>query len=103
MNELVIMTTTDTLELARKIASGLVEANEAACVNIIPGIQSIYRWQGKVCNEGEFLLMIKSSEEKFEAVNARIHALHTYEVPEVIAVPLAAGDPRYLEWLRSSL
>src|SRR5512136_1375090 len=103
MDDLIIMTTTDSFELAQKIASALVEANEAACVNIIPGIRSIYRWQGKVCNEGEYLLLIKSSEGKFEAINARIHALHTYEVPEVIAVPLAAGDSRYLEWLRSSL
>jgi periplasmic divalent cation tolerance protein len=102
MNESIIMTTTDSFELAQKIASALVEANEAACVNIIPGIRSIYRWQGNVCDEGEVLLLIKSSEEKFEAINTRIHALHTYEVPEVIAVPVTAGDPRYLEWLRSS-
>jgi periplasmic divalent cation tolerance protein len=101
MNELIIMSTTDTLELAQKIASALVEANEAACVNIVPGIRSIYRWQGKMCDEAEFLLLIKSTGEKFEAINSRIHALHTYQVPEVIAVAITAGDPAYLRWLHS--
>ena len=103
MNEILIMSTADTLDLAQEIASALIQAREAACVNIIPGIRSIYRWEGKVCDEGEFLLIIKSSAERFEAVRSRIRLLHTYKVPEVIAIPIAAGDPAYLAWLRSSL
>jgi len=102
MNEILILSTTDSLELARKIASALVEAREAACVNIVPGIESIYRWEGKVCDEMEFLLLIKSTTEKFEHVRSRIRALHTYQVPEVIALPITVGDPDYLAWLHES-
>ncbi len=101
MNEILVMSTTDTLELAQKIASALVQANEAACVNIIPGIRSVYRWEGKICDEGEFLLLIKSSSERFEAIKSRIRMLHTYQLPEVIAVPITAGDSAYLAWLHS--
>jgi periplasmic divalent cation tolerance protein len=103
MTEILVLSTTDTPELARKIAFALVEANEAACVNIVPGIRSVYRWEGKVCDETEFLLLIKSTAERFEAINARIHQLHTYQVPEVIAVPITAGDPAYLRWIRDSI
>jgi len=102
MSEILVLCTTDTIELAQKIASALVQANEAACVNIIPGMRSVYRWEGKVCDESEFLLLIKSTAEKFDAVNSRIHQLHTYQVPEVIAVPITAGDSGYLAWLRSN-
>ncbi len=103
MNEILLMSTADTLDLAWKIASALVNGGEAACVNIVPGIRSIYRWEGKLCDEREFLLLIKTSSEKFEAVRSRICSLHTYEVPEVIAVPITAIDSTYLAWLRSSL
>jgi periplasmic divalent cation tolerance protein len=103
MGEILILNTTDTPELGQKIASALVEAREAACVNIISGIRSIYTWQGKVCDEGECLLLIKSSAEKFEAVRATIRHLHSYDVPEIIAVPITAGDPHYLDWLASSI
>jgi len=99
MSAILILSTTDSLELAHKIASALVEAREAACVNILPGIRSIYRWEGKVCDEGEFLMFIKSSDEQFEAIRSRIRQLHTYQVPEIIAVPINAGDPDYLGWL----
>ena len=103
MNEILVLSTTDTLELAQKIASALVQAHEAACVNIVPGIRSVYVWEGKECNEQECLLLIKSTSEKFEAVRARIRQLHSYQVPEIIAVPVTAGDPAYLAWLHSSL
>jgi len=103
MNEILILSTTDSMELAKKIASALVEAKEAACVNIVPGIRSIYRWEGKVCDEGEFLLLIKSAAEKFESIRSRIRMLHTYQVPEVIALPIIAGDPAYISWLHSQI
>jgi len=102
MTEILVLSTTDTPELAQRIASALVEANEAACVNIVPGIRSVYRWEGKMCDETEFLLLIKSTAERFDAINARIHRLHTYQVPEVIAVPITAGDPAYLQWIAGS-
>ncbi len=103
MEEILILSTTDTLDLAQQIAAALVEEHEAACVNIIPGIRSIYRWEGKVCNETECLLLIKSSQEKFETVRARIRQLHSYQVPEIIAVPITAGDPSYLAWLGEAI
>ena len=101
MSEILVLSTTDTLELARKIANALVEEHEAACVNIIPGVRSVYRWEGSLCDEAEFLLLIKSTSEKFESIRSRIRLLHTYQVPEVIAVPITAGDPLYLAWLRA--
>ena len=101
MNEILVLSTADTLDLAQRIAYALVQGSEAACVNIIPGVRSIYRWEGKVCDEGEFLLLIKSSLERFDAIKSRIHLMHTYQLPEVIALPITAGDPAYLSWLHS--
>jgi periplasmic divalent cation tolerance protein len=103
MSEILILSTTDTPDLAQKIASSLVQSHEAACVNIIPGIRSVYRWEGQECNEAECLLLIKTSSEKFEAVRARIRLLHSYQVPEIVALPITAGDPAYLDWLRASV
>jgi periplasmic divalent cation tolerance protein len=103
MNEIVIISTTDTMEMAQKIADALIQESEAACVNIIPGIRSIYRWQAQVCNDSEFLLLIKSSTEKFEAVRSTIRRLHSYQIPEVLALPITAGDSDYLSWLRVQL
>ncbi len=99
MNAILVLTTTDSAELAQRIASALVEVGQAACVNIVPGIRSIYRWEGKVCEEGEWLLVIKSVAEQFDAVRSHIRRLHTYQLPEVIAVPVISGDPDYLRWL----
>jgi len=103
MSDLLILSTTDSLESAQKISAALVESHEAACVNIVPGIRSIYRWEGRICDEGEFLLLIKSSTDKFEAVRRRICQLHAYQVPEIVGLPITEGDSDYLSWLRSSL
>jgi periplasmic divalent cation tolerance protein len=103
MREILALSTTDTLDLAQKIALALVDAREAACVNIVPGIRSIYRWEGKIWDEGEFLLLIKSSEEKFESIKSRIRLLHTYQVPEVIAIPITAGEASYLQWIHDGV
>jgi periplasmic divalent cation tolerance protein len=103
MNEIVILSTTDTLDLAKKIASALVEARDAACVNIVSGIRSIYRWEGKINEDAEFLLLIKSTADKFESIRSAICRIHTYQTPEVIALPIAAGDAHYLDWLRESI
>jgi periplasmic divalent cation tolerance protein len=103
MSEILVLTTADSLDLALRIASALVEQKEAACVNIVPGIRSIYRWEGKVCDDAELLLLIKSSADRFEAVRSRIRQLHTYEVPEVISLPIVAGDPSYLRWLNEQV
>jgi len=100
MNEILIMSTADSPELAGTIAGALVQAGEAACVNIISGVRSIYSWEGKLCDDKEVLLLVKSTMERFEAVRSTIRRVHTYQVPEIIAVPITAGDPDYLGWLR---
>ena len=102
MDEIVVLTTADSPELARRIAAALVEEREAACVNILPGVRSIYRWEGKVADDAELLLVIKTTRDRFEAVRRRIRSLHTYELPEVVAVSIGAGDPDYLKWLREN-
>jgi periplasmic divalent cation tolerance protein len=101
MDPIVILSTADTPELAQKIATELIEADEAACVNIVPGIRSIYKWKGTICDDAELLLVIKSSSSQFESVRKRIVSLHSYEVPEVIAWAITEADPLYLEWMRS--
>ena len=103
MKAIIILTTTGDADLARRIAVALVESGEAACANILPGVRSIYSWEGKVCDEGEHLIVIKTAAEKFEQVRSRILSLHSYQVPEVLAIPVTAGDPDYLAWLKSSL
>ena len=91
------------MDLAQKIAHALVAEGRAACVNIVPGIRSIYRWEEKVCDDSEILLLIKSSEENFEQIRKRIRQLHSYDIPEVIAVPITAGDPDYVNWLHAQV
>jgi len=103
MDTIVVLSTTDTRELAETIAAALVEAGEAACVNIVGGIRSVYRWEGALCSEAECLLLIKSTAEKFEAVRDRIRRLHTYEIPEIIALPVTQGDAAFLNWLHASV
>jgi len=101
MDAMLILTTADSDALAERIAISLVESGDAACVSIVAGMQSIYRWEGKVCNEKEHLLLIKSTAERFEAVRAHVRRLHSYLVPEIVALPIAAIDADYWEWLQS--
>jgi len=88
-------------EEARKIGHNLVERRLAACVNIVPQITSIYQWQGKVEECGEWLLLIKTSAEVFGSVQAVIRELHSYELPECMAVDIADGSPEYLKWIEN--
>ncbi len=99
MDVIVVLTTVGTEEQANLISRELVERRQACCVNIIPGIRSVYRWQGKICRDGELMLLIKSNESEFSAVTETIRELHTYEVPEILAFDVARGDADFLQWL----
>ena len=100
MDELsVLFATVGSEEEASKIARALVDEKLVACVNIVPRIRSIYSWKGEVCDDEEYLLVMKSRSSRFPAVEQRIRELHSYEVPEVIAFPIAQGLPEYLDWV----
>ena len=96
---LVVLVTAPTPERAAEIARALVEERLAACGNVVPGVRSIYRWQGKVEDESEALLVLKTTRARFEALRERVLALHPYQVPEVIALPVEAGSAAYLAWI----
>jgi len=96
---LVVFVTTPTAERAAELARALVEERLAACGNVVPGLRSIYRWEGKVHDEGEALLVLKTTRARFEALRERVLALHPYQVPEVIALPIEAGSAPYLAWI----
>ena len=99
----IVLTTVGSEDEARKIAQHLVETQLAACVNIIPHVESVYRWQGKLESSREWLLLIKTSSERFPAARDAIRALHSYELPECIAINIEDGSPAYLKWLADSL
>jgi periplasmic divalent cation tolerance protein len=101
--KIVILCTCASKEEAVKVARALVDARLAACVNILPQIESHYRWKGAVESAEEWLLLIKSSEPLFEKVRALVAAIHSYEVPELIALPVVKGSTSYLAWLDESL
>ena len=96
---LVVLSTFPDADTAARIARTLVELQLAACVNVVPAVRSIYRWEGKVCDEAETLAVIKTTAERYAALAAKIAELHPYQVPELIALPLADGHPPYLAWL----
>ena len=96
---IVVLVTVPDQDLAVALARTLVEEKLIACVNILPGVRSIYAWQGKVCDDSELLCVLKTRRALFEAVRARVTALHPYQVPEIVALPLVEGNPPYLAWL----
>jgi periplasmic divalent cation tolerance protein len=96
---IVILVTVGNADEALRIARTIVEEKLAACVNIVPSIRSIYFWKGEVCDDPENLLVIKTRETLFERLRTRICELHSYEVPEIIALRLHAGHEPYLSWV----
>jgi periplasmic divalent cation tolerance protein len=102
-DKIVVFSTCGSEEEAVRIATHLVDAHIAACVNLIPKVRSIYRWEGKVEDSAEWLLLIKTSRERFAALQTALEAAHSYEVPEVIAVPIIDGSQDYLAWLETEL
>ncbi len=99
----VVLCTAPDSETAGSIAEALIAEKLAACVNVLPGITSVYRWQGAVEQAEEVLLVIKTGAGAWSRLEARIRALHPYELPEIIAVPIETGQQNYLDWIRESL
>jgi periplasmic divalent cation tolerance protein len=103
-NKCLVVVTCASAAEARRIARGVVESRLAACVNILPGaVASIYRWKGKVQSSRERLLLIKTSRKRLAKLQAAVERLHSYDVPEFIALPIAAGSRAYLAWLDECL
>jgi periplasmic divalent cation tolerance protein len=99
-NELmVVVTSVGTEEQALDVAHALVRAKRAACVNIIPNVHSIYRWKGRVCDDGEMLLLIKTRSSNFESVRETIHKVNTYELPEVLGYRVDWASPGFSSWI----
>ena len=99
MGAIAVITTVGTEREANDLAEELLERRLAACVNIISGVRSIYRWKGRICKDSEYLLVIKTMEEEFAEVAATIQELHSYELPEVLALPFRHGDDAFLGWI----
>ncbi|PZA06473.1 MULTISPECIES: divalent-cation tolerance protein CutA [unclassified Meiothermus] len=100
---LVVLVTVPDLETARHIGRTLVEEQLAACANIIPGLVSIYRWEGEINEDPELLLLLKTRPERYEELEGRVKQLHPYTLPEIIALPIQHGSIDYLRWIAKSL
>ncbi len=99
----VVLVTAPSAEKAAEIARAAVEEKLAACGNVLPGVRSIYRWKGKLQDDAEVLLLLKTQRKRFAELRDRILALHPYELPEVIALPVEAGSAPYLDWIAQSM
>ena len=102
MSETISFVTCKDRRQATAIAKALVKEKLAACVNIVPGVASIYAWEGKVEQGREVLLLVKSRSALSKRLASRVKALHSYSVPEVVTIPIASGNPDYLRWVRES-
>jgi len=99
---IVVLVTCGSEEEALKIANALVEEHLAACVNLVAPIRSIYRWEGKIWDEKEWLLIIKTEKQRFEELEKKVKSLHSYSVPEIISLPVTEGSSAYLNWIREN-
>jgi periplasmic divalent cation tolerance protein len=103
-DKIVVLVTCGSLKEGRRVARALVEARLAACVNVLrTPVESIYRWKGRVDTAKEFLLIVKTSRARFAALETAVKRLHSYDVPEVIALPIEKGSRDYLSWLAESV
>ena len=100
---IVVLMTAPTLEEARLLAEKLVETKLAACVQILPEMESVYRWQGKVERQPEHLLLAKTTAERFAELEREVRAIHSYDTPEIVSFPLTQGSADYLRWLQDSV
>ena len=102
-DKIVVLSTASSAAEAETIARQLVDERLAACVNVVTGVRSFYRWKGKIEDSPEWLLVIKSSRGRFEELRAALEKLHSYDVPEVIALPVVEGTKNYLHWMEGEL
>lgn len=100
---IVVLCTFPNEQDALRIGTALVEARLAACVNLVPGIRSIYWWKGEIEQADEILLLIKTTQQRFASLRDRLSALHPYDTPEIVALPLVDGLPDYLSWIRGQV
>lgn len=100
---IVVLMTAPTLEEARMLAEKLVETQLAACVQILPEMESVYRWQGKVERQPEYLLLAKTTADRFAELEREVRVIHSYDTPEIVSFPLTECSPDYLRWLQESL
>lgn len=98
--QLVLVTAPDG-EVGARLGRILVEERLAACVNVVPGLRSIYRWEGEIQDDAEVLLMVKTRADRLDSLTRRVQELHPYEVPEILALPIAGGSQAYQAWIRS--
>ena len=96
---IVVLVTCGSEEEALRIGNVLVEEHLAACVNLVAPIRSIYRWEGKIWDEKEWLLIIKTQKQRFEELEKKVKSLHSYSVPEIISLPITEGSSAYLNWI----
>ena len=97
--KIVVFSACGSAEEARKLARHLVETRVAACVNVIPGAYSVFHWEGKLEEASEWMLIVKTTRARLEALKSELRKMHSYAVPEVVAVPIVDGSEDYLEWL----
>lgn len=102
-DKVLVLTTAGSESEAHKIAQQLVERRLAACVNIVPKIQSVYRWRGKVESAEEYLMLIKTTRARVEAVQGALRELHSYDLPEFVVISIEAGSQEYLNWIAESV
>ncbi len=101
MHRIVFVTAPD-LEVARGLARQLLEARLVACANLVPGVESHYRWEGKLCAEGEVLMVLKTTTDRLAELEDCVLAGHPYDTPEFVVLPIESGSARYLDWLAES-
>ena len=100
---LIVFSTFGSEEDAARVARALVEERLIACANVLPGARSIYSWKGEVADEREVVVLMKTRKQDWSAFQSRLHEMHPYDTPECVAVRVAAGAPKYMEWLEASL
>lgn len=101
-SHIIILVTTPDMDVAQRLARTLVSSKRAACVNILPGMTSLYWWHDKLTEDKEVLLLVKTRAELFDEIAGMVKGAHPYQVPEIIALPIVAGSPEYLNWINET-